>query len=51
MLQGSIEPRSIIEPIRKANPEAEFYEASCEEIFPENKTVRVRTALRLCTGV
>ena len=42
---GTIEFRSIIEPVRKACPHAEYLHASCIGILPKRKTIRCVGAL------
>ncbi len=42
---GTIEFRSIIEPIRSSKKEITFYQASCEEIDPVQRTIRCRGSL------
>jgi NADH:ubiquinone reductase (non-electrogenic) len=43
---GSVEFRSICEPIRKANPLANYYEGRCTDIDPHGKTVTVEGVMR-----
>lgn len=42
---GTVEFRSILEPIRQANKLADYYEASATQIFPHNQTVLVRSQI------
>ena len=46
---GTLEPRSIIEPIREANPYATYFEAKATSIDPEGKTVTCESVV--CDGV
>jgi NADH:ubiquinone reductase (non-electrogenic) len=42
---GTIEFRSIIEPIRAARPDAQYYQAYCTEILPEKNLIRCKSAI------
>lgn len=40
---GTVEYRSITEPVRKANPVAEYYEGSCIDVFPDRKEILIES--------
>ena len=46
---GTLEPRSIIEPIREAHPKAQYFEAEATAIDPAAKTVTCESVV--CEGV
>ena len=46
---GTLEPRSIIEPIRDANPSATYFEAKANAIDPVAKTVTCESVV--CEGI
>eukprot|EP00741_Cyanophora_paradoxa_P017813 tig00021017_g17204.t1 len=47
---GSVEFRSIVEPIHKAQPHATYYEAVCTSVDPVRKLVRCRPTARDALG-
>ncbi|CEM16721.1 unnamed protein product [Vitrella brassicaformis CCMP3155] len=47
---GTVEYRSITEPMRKANPYASYFEGEATDIFPENRTIRMRTRMQTNDG-
>jgi len=47
---GTVEYRSITEPVRKANPAAEYYEGTCIDVFPESQEILVQSSTSQKSG-